>query len=123
VAWAKARFNPADASDAVNRLYSGSRTSVSPIVAVRWTRFINRYMAEKGYDSVLIRNRDALRADYWMVPDPSRVRLLQEFRFAQPTNRSALANGVLGAFAPLLRLRAALPLLRPAPATGQAQDR
>ncbi len=122
-AWAKARFNPADASDAVNRLYTGSRTSVSPIVDVRWTRYINRYMAEKGYDSALIRNRDALRADYWMVPDPARVRLLQEFRFAQPTNRSALANGFLGAFAPLMRLRAALPLLRPNPATSRADSR
>ncbi len=98
--WAKSNFDPTDLSDPVNRLYSSSKTSVSPLVDVRWTRYINRYMAEKGYDSVLIRNRDALGADYWMVPDPARIRLLQEIRFPQPTNRTALANGILGRLRP-----------------------
>ncbi|MBM3268716.1 MAG: hypothetical protein FJZ01_13825 [Candidatus Sericytochromatia bacterium] len=115
LAWAKRRFNPGDASDPLNRLYAGSRTSVSPLVDVRWTRYVNRYMAEKGYDSVLIRHRDAIGADYWMIPDPARVRVLQEIHFPQPSNRTALANGILGALAPLtrMRLRTALPLLRP----------
>lgn len=94
VKWAKARFNPTDLKDPVNQLYANPEVPVNPFVDNTWNRFLPRYMKEMGYDSILIRDAEGLGKDFWVVQDPKRIILRQEFSVAAPTNRELLPSSL-----------------------------
>lgn len=98
--WAKARFDPTDLSDPLNKLYHNPSVPVSKMVDNTWTRYLPQYCKEMGYDSILIRDWDGPGLDYWVVHDPKRVVLRQEIVVDAPENKFLVPpgfNGLVGA--------------------------
>ncbi|HBN09816.1 MAG TPA: hypothetical protein DD435_14585 [Cyanobacteria bacterium UBA8530] len=94
--WAKARFNPTDLKDPVNKLYANPSVPLNPLIDTSWNRFIPRYMSEMGFDSLLIRDAEGLGKDFWMVRDPGRIILRQEISFDPPSQRALLPETFVG---------------------------
>jgi hypothetical protein len=96
LAWAKARFDPTDLSDPLNKLYHDPSVPVSKMVDNTWTRYLPQYCKEMGYDSILIRDWDGPGLDYWVVHDPKRVVLRQEIVVDAPENKFLVPPGFNG---------------------------
>lgn len=94
--WAKARFDPTDLSDPLNKLYHDPSVPVSKMVDNTWTRYLPQYCQEMGYDSILIRDWDGPGLDYWVVHDPKRVVLRQEILVGSPENKFLVPPGFDG---------------------------
>jgi hypothetical protein len=96
-AWAKARFNPADETNAVNQIYANlPKTSTSPFVDLTWNRYMKLYCEEKGFNSILIKDWDGRGQNYFVVHDPRRVIVRQEFHLDPPKNIRAIPAGFNG---------------------------
>jgi hypothetical protein len=100
--WAKARFDPTDLSDPLNKLYHDPSVPVSKMVDNTWTRYLPQYCKEMGYDSILIRDWDGPGLDYWVVHDPKRVVLRQEVLLDAPGNEYLVPPGFDGHIATTL---------------------